>query len=173
MLQLVDPFVGAKDSYRSLLAEFASRGEEPVPYTLGYPHENFPALVARLLAEREGIGLPEGWARNSTFWLMEGDAVVGVSNLRHRLTPDLSVVGGHIGYGIRPSARGRGHAKVLLRLTLMEASTLDIDRALLTCAKDNLASAAVIVANGGVLKDEAFVDSVARVVQRYWVPTRG
>ena len=36
-------------------------------------------------------------------------------DVRHRLTPALSEVGGHIGYAVRPSARRRGHATALLR----------------------------------------------------------
>lgn len=34
--------------------------------------------------------------------------------IRHRLTPRLRTLGGHIGYDIRPSARQRGHATAML-----------------------------------------------------------
>lgn len=170
MLRLVDPFVGAKDSYRSLVAEIVAAGEEPVPYTLGYPHENFAALVARLLGEARGIGIAPGWVPNSTFWLMEGDHVVGASSLRHRLTPKLRISGGHIGYGIRPSARGRGLGTAILGLTLERAARIGIDSALVTCADTNAASAAVIVANGGELEAREFNAERGEVMRRYWVP---
>src|SRR5688572_26709861 len=59
---------------------------------------------------------------HSTFWLVDAnDEIVGVSNLRHRLTDSLLRFGGHIGFGVRPSARRRGYATELLRATLVEA----------------------------------------------------
>jgi predicted acetyltransferase len=168
---LVKPSSAHKASYRACVAEFTSRGEPFVPFPLGFAHENFEAFLAQLAACENGLGIPVGFVPHSTFWLVEGEEVVGVSNLRHRLTDSLRIEGGHIGYGIRPSARGRGHGTRILALTLAEAARIGIDRALLTCAKANLASSAVIRANGGVLEDEAFLASRDEVVQRWWVPT--
>jgi predicted acetyltransferase len=169
--RLVRPAMEFRESYRALVAEFAARGEPFVPFPLGFPHENFEALLAQLAACAQGIGIPEGFVAHSTFWLVDDGEVVGVSNLRHRLTDSLRIEGGHIGYGVRPSARGRGHGTRMLALTLAEAARLAIPQALLTCAKENLASSAVIRANGGVLQDEAFLASRGEVVQRWWVPT--
>lgn len=166
------PSIERKDSYRAFVAEVAARGEPFVPFPLGFPHENFEALLAQLAGHERGIGVPEGFVPHSTFWLVEGGEVVGVSNLRHRLTDSLRIEGGHIGYGVRPSARGRGFGTRILALTLVEAAKLGIDRALLTCAKANLASSAVIRANGGVLQDETFVETRGEVVQRWWVPAK-
>ncbi len=92
-----------------------------------------------------------------------------MSNLRHQLNDKLLVEGGHIGYGVRPNARGRGLGRELLRLTLAEAARLGIERVLLTCAKDNPASSGVIEANGGQLESEAFVEARGKVVQRWWI----
>jgi predicted acetyltransferase len=169
--RLAKPSIAHKASYRACVAEFTARGEPFVPFPLGFPHENFQALLAQLAACEDGLGIPVGFVPHSTFWLVEGEEVVGVSNLRHRLTDSLRVEGGHIGYGIRPSARGRGHGTRILALTLAKAAKRGIAQALLTCAKANLASAAVIRANGGVLQDEAFIESRGEVVQRWWVPT--
>lgn len=170
---LASPSTAHRDSYRAFVREVASRGEPFVPFPLGFPHENFDALVAQLAACERGIGIPAGFVPHSTYWMVAGGEVVGVSNLRHRLTESLRAEGGHIGYGIRPTARGRGFGKRVLALTLAEAGKLGIDRALLTCARTNLASSSVIRANGGVLEDERFVESRGEVVQRWWVPTGG
>lgn len=169
--RLVRPALAHQDSYRACVAEFAARKEPFVPFPLGFPHENFAALLAQLSACEKGMGIPAGFVPHSTFWLVDGGEVVGVSNLRHRLTDSLRVEGGHIGYGIRPSARGRRYGTRILALTLKEAAKLGIAKALLSCAKANLASSAVIRANGGVLQDEAFLESRGEVVQRWWVPT--
>ncbi len=171
--RLVRPAIAFKDSYRAYVAELVARGEPFVPFPLGFPHENFEALLAQLSGCERGVGIPEGFVPHSTFWLAEGNEVVGVSNLRHRLTDSLRVEGGHIGYGVRPSARGRGLGTRILELTLAEAAKLGLAKVLLSCAKTNVASSAVIMANGGVLQDEAFLESRGEVVQRWWVPTGG
>ena len=169
---LVTPSAAYKDSYRALVAEFVAGGEALVPFPLGFPHENFAAMIAQLQAAAVGIGIPPGFVPHSTFWLLQEGEVVGVSNLRHALTDGLRVEGGHIGYGIRPSARGRGCGREILRQTLQEAARLGIESALLTCAKGNAASAAVIAANGGTLENEEYLPARGEVVQRWWVPTR-
>jgi Acetyltransferase (GNAT) domain len=61
--------------------------------------------------------------------------------------------GGHIGYGIRPSARGRGLATWALRSVLVRAPALGLGKVLVTCGDSNLASARVIEKAGGVLED--------------------
>ena len=170
--RLVAPAIAYKDSYRAFVAELAARGEEPIPFTLSMPHENFEAFVAELSGFERGIGIPADFVPHSAFWLVEGGEVVGVSSLRHRLTEKLREEGGHIGYGVRPSARGRGLGKAILALTLQEAARRGIGRALLTCAKENAASAAVIAANGGVLESEAWVERRGEVVQRWWIEVR-
>lgn len=168
-LRLVAPSAAWKDSYRACVKEFEARGEEKIPFPLAFPNENFAAFLAHMAGCERGIGLPAGFVPHSTFWLVRGDEVVGVSNLRHRLNDQLLVEGGHIGYGIRPGARGHGLGREILRLTLLEAARRGIDRVLITCAKDNEASSAVIARNGGQLESEAWVESRGGVVQRWWI----
>jgi predicted acetyltransferase len=170
--RLVAPSVAFKDSYRALVAEFTASGEPLVPFPLSFPHDNFEAFLAGLAGCERGIGIPADFVPHSTYWLVEGDEVVGVSNLRHRLTDRLRTEGGHIGYGIRPSARGRGLGREILRLTLAEAARRGIGRVLLTCARANAPSAAVIAANGGRLDSEEYIEARGEVVQRWWVELR-
>ncbi|MBZ4264885.1 GNAT family N-acetyltransferase, partial [Streptococcus pneumoniae] len=92
----------------------------------------------------------------------DGQAV-GFLNLRLRLSDYLLEVGGHIGYSIRPSERGKGYAKESLRQGLQVAKGKNIKRALLTCSTENPASRAVILANGGVYED------VRNGTERYWI----
>lgn len=98
--------------------------------------------------------------------MVGAEEFLGRIALRHTLTERLRVAGGHIGYDVRPTARRRGYATVMLRevlpLALAEGVT---PAALLTCDADNIASRKVIETNGGVL--EAEVEGL----RRYWVPT--
>ena len=92
----------------------------------------------------------------------DGQAV-GFLNLRLRLSDYLLEVGGHIGYSIRPSERGKGYAKESLRQGLQVAKGKNIKRALVTCSTENPASRAVILANRGVYED------VRNGTERYWI----
>lgn len=127
----------------------------------------FEEFVRQTLARREqAAARPDGYAPATTLWWAEGAEFIGRLDIRHHLTPALRLVGGHIGYVVRPSARGQGHAKAMLAAALPVAHGLDIGRALLTCDVANVASQRVIEANGGEFWD------VAGPKRRYWVPTR-
>ena len=91
----------------------------------------------------------------------------GMINIRHTLNEYLLNFGGHIGYSVRKSERQKGYAKEMLRLALGKCKELGIGKILITCNKDNIASAKTILANGGVLENE--VPEQDRVTQRYWI----
>ena len=88
---------------------------------------------------------------------------LGFLNLRLRLNDYLLEKGGHIGYSIRPSERGKGYAKESLRQGLQMAKKKNITRALITCNIENFASRAVILANGGQL------ENIHNETERYWI----
>jgi predicted acetyltransferase len=52
--------------------------------------------------------------------------------------------GGHIGYSIRASERGKGYGTKMLKMVLPKVKELEIDRALITCDDTNIASQKVI-----------------------------
>ena len=111
-----------------------------------------------------GINLPEGWVPDIQLvaFSIDGQAV-GFLNIRLCLNDFLLEEGGHIGYSIRPSERGKGYAKEALRQGLQVAKEKNIKKALVTCSTENPASRAVIVANGGLFED------VRNGVERYWI----
>lgn len=168
--ELVTPRATLCASYRTLVAEFVDHGEKLVPFVLGFEHGDCDAMLARLVACSRGLGLPDGFIAHSTYWLVEHRTnVVGVCNIRHTLTPALLREGGHIGYGIRPSARARGLGTEILRQSLRRARDLGIADVLVTCGQSNVASARAIIRNGGVLDSEVFLPDRGEVVQRYWI----
>lgn len=111
-----------------------------------------------------GINLPEGWVPDIQLVAFSKDGqAVGFLNIRLCLNDFLLEEGGHIGYSIRPSERGKGYAKEALRQGLQVAKEKNIKKALVTCSVENPASRAVIVSNGGVFED------VRNGVERYWI----
>jgi predicted acetyltransferase len=171
MAQLMRPSAQFERSHASFIAEVLDRGEKLVPYVLAEVGDNFADYLAMLERNARGIDLPHGHVPSSTFWLLDdAGEIVAVSHLRHALTESLLSYGGHIGFGVRPSARRQGYATETLRQTLSEARKLGIDDVLVTCDKGNIASARTIVSNGGVFSGEEYLEAHSSVVQRYWIP---
>ena len=129
----------------------------------------FEQDIKKLSDFHEGKSLPEGWVPASVYWLIrESDKkIIGVITVRHRLAGYLYFRGGHISYYIRPSERRKGYATKMLSLSLKKCMDLNIDKVMITCAKNNIGSARTIQKNGGVLHSEDVEDE--EVFQRYWI----
>ncbi|WP_316245036.1 GNAT family N-acetyltransferase [Gracilibacillus massiliensis] len=135
--------------------------------------DKYPYDIEKMLTffdeHKNGMHLPEGWVPDSTYWLInEQEQVLGVVNIRHQLTDYLMNIGGHIGYGIRPSQRQKGYATQLLRLSIEEARKLGIKKILVTCDQNNIASWKAILKNNGV-EDKDFIEENGNVVKRFWI----
>ena len=169
--RLVEPSYEYRDEYLQMIEEWKSTGERMVPFVLRHDCSNFDAFLKEMHLLKTSPNLGEGKVNCSTYWLVNDDKkVIGAVNIRHRLNAQLLKKGGHIGYGIRPSERRKGHATRLLALALNKAKELGIQKALVTCDKENIGSAKTILKNGGVLESEEMIDGT--VVQRYWIEIR-
>lgn len=145
MPRLILPTTLVRDSY--LQGETEAAIEEGLP--IGWLEEaaaDFAGFVARRRAVRELWGVPV-----TERWFVDGTDYLGTVIVRHRLTPALERVGGHIGYHVVPGHRRRGHATQMLAQAKLVCRELGLWEVLVTCAEDNLGSRRVIEANGGVL----------------------
>jgi predicted acetyltransferase len=178
MPEFSEPTTGVRESFLAAMAEFQAegRGTESDESMIGREireygptwttQAGFAAYVRDLRAQAlEETPRPEGFVPSTTLWWIDGPEYLGRLAIRHRLTAWLLEAGGHIGYDVRPSARRRGHATAMLRTALPVARKLDLDRVLVTCDDDNVASRKVIESGGGV-----FVDQRGRKL-RFWIVT--
>lgn len=141
-------------------------------FLLGWePDESWAAYLRRLDAYRTGSDLPPG---HVPFTLLVGvvdEELVGMLVVRHRLSPRLERMGGHLGYAVRPAHRRRGHATELMRHGMTLAGELGIDPVLVTCSDDNAPSISIIERVGGVLRDRVEAPGYG-TKRRYLVPNR-
>ncbi len=104
-----------------------------------------------------------------TYFLVreEDDRIVGMINIRLALNEKLKEYGGHIGYSIRPTERGKGYNKVNLYLGLKVCQQHGIEEVFMDCDKDNPASARTMLALGGKLIREYYSKRDDGIVQDY------
>ena len=117
----------------------------------------------------------EGRSPSSTFLcIRESDhKMIGICNIRHDLKQEFLInIAGHIGYSIRPSERRKGYATEQLRLALIEAKKLGIERVLVTAADWNIGSQKTILANGGVYEDTRKEPDDGDHMLRYWIDNK-
>ena len=110
------------------------------------------------------------WVVSSTFYAIrkKDDKIIGMIDIRHTLNQFLSEYGGHIGFGVRPSERNNGYAIQILKLGLEYCKKLGLQKVMLACYKDNLASSKTIKKCGGVLEKE-YLHADGKIVQVFWI----
>ena len=108
------------------------------------------------------------------FFVRESDRrIVGMINIRIALNERLRAHGGHIGYSIRPSERGKGYNKVNLYLGLKICNQYGIETVLMDADLENPASWKTMESLGGIRVREFFdeVDAHCMVVD-YEIDTK-
>ena len=134
-------------------------------------YDNYDEWLQKLERDLDIPNIPESRVPANTYFLVgaSDNKIVGMINIRHKLNEFLLNEGGHIGYSIRPTERGKGYATLMLKLGLEKCRELKLDRVLITCDKANIASAKVIKHNNGILENEVYSETFSEVIQRYWI----
>ena len=123
--------------------------------------------------ESQGIYGEQEYVPSSTYWLVNEKEFIGSGIIRHELNENLELLGGHIGYGIRPKYWDKGYATLFLTGLLKRANEMGINPVVITCDEFNRASSKVIENNGGEFFDvnNLLVDGKKRRICRYIVRT--
>ena len=168
-IKLIEPVVELESEFFAMVDEFAAEGDTSINGIGSIDVDDFVESVSLAKRHAEGIDLPEEWVPCSTYWLVCENHIVGTCSLRHELNDFLKNYGGHIGYSIRPSERGKGYGTKMLELTLEKARSFGVERALVTCHDCNMVSARIIEKNGGELADTVKTEYSEFLTRRYWI----
>lgn len=119
--------------------------------------------------EKNGIDLRDGYVPCTTLFLkrMSDNKVCGSISIRHELNEFLLEFGGHIGYSVTPSERGKGYGKLQLKMALEIAKDLGIEKCLITADETNTLSNKTIISEGGILENTVMWNN--EPLNRYWI----
>ncbi|MBP3041024.1 GNAT family N-acetyltransferase [Bacillaceae bacterium Marseille-Q3522] len=165
---LVKPTKELEQQYEDYISEWEQTKEKIVPSATKRHGKSYNEMMRDWEDQETEKVYALGFVPASLYFLIDSQKkIYGAVHIRHELNEKLINTGGHIGYGIRPSERKKGFATKMLSFALPIAKELGITRVLITCDKDNIASAKTILHNGGLMENE--VAENGEIVQRYWI----
>ena len=157
-----------EQDYLSYIEEWEKSKEKIIPSATNRNNFNFDQLQQKWSEEQTDKMFELGFVPATLYFLVnENGRVLGAIHLRHVLNERLLQNGGHIGYGVRPSERGRGYASIMLNMLLNKLRDKDYTKVLLTCDDDNISSYKTIESNNGVLENK--VEFEGELTRRYWI----
>lgn len=159
------------DEANAYVKEHRAHGEASTPGSGGlFDAPCFEDWLERMHRNMHAATVTPGFVVDTTFIAKRcaDDRWIGTIQIRHTLSDFLLREGGHIGYGVRPTERQKGYATQMLRKALLYCGHLKLDRVLVVCNADNVASARTIERCGGWLENEMTGSDGARN-KRYWI----
>ena len=166
MLRLEFPNETHQEMYEEMIEEWRNYEKIPTSPSLLFQWENFVEFLKYI--KKSHIGDIDGKTPSTLyFWIGEWKITWAI-DIRHNLEhPKIKEYSGHIGYGIRPSERKKWHATELLRLGLWEAKKIGIDKVLISCHPENIASEKVILKNGWEYFET--LQKEGKIYKKYWI----
>ena len=167
---LTRPSLEYQDSYLSAVAETPLHEMNDNPELRIWSASSFENLVQGTRSV-DYYGLPEN-PPEEYLWLIDKGEFIGRVFFLHWLNDFRLKTDGQVDYWIRPSRRGQGYGKLILRLLLERFRQLGLDRVLVTCLETNTPSQKIILANGGQLEGKIDTPDWAgfpRSRLRYWI----
>ncbi|MBP5655149.1 MAG: GNAT family N-acetyltransferase [Clostridiales bacterium] len=173
-MKLVFPDITYKDKAIDYIDEFYEYGSEingsgGLDRYLREWNSTYEEWLKKVLKDMDIANIEESRVPALTYFYVreEDDRIVGMVNIRLALNDFLRSEGGHIGYSVRPTERRRHYATEMLKAALKVTDTIGIKDVLVSCDKDNAASAGVIKNCGGVFRNEVYCESFQETLHMY------
>ncbi len=167
-IKLIEPSKEHENMVMQYKQEFIVNGDELHGSGGLYDCNDYNEWLELLKCYKDVNLIPEDHVLSTEFLAvsLDDNRIIGMINIRHYLNKYLLDFGGHIGYSIRPCERRKGFGTEMLNLALGVCKELNIEKVLVTCDKENIGSAGVILNNCFVLENE--LDHNGKITQRYW-----
>lgn len=169
-LQLIRPSKFLEREVVAFRQEYLDFKERNINGTAGLiRYEQYEQWLHMILSlEKESVSKQNVHATTYFSLIPQTNRIVGSIQIRHTLSPELEIHGGHIGYSIRPTERGKGFGKQQLMLALEVAKSMNLPKVFLTCYKSNVRSSKTIESCGGILANETVYQE--QIQFNYWIP---
>lgn len=159
--------------YKDMMDEWIKDGSRIAPWPLHIEYstkEQFYEMIKQLDDVENGINHGD-YASSTTYWLYdrENNRIIGASNLRHYLDEMSKKYWGHIGYGIRPSERGKGYGTRILKLTLEEAKKINLSKVWLGAYESNVGSWKLMEKCGATFYKIVYEEDTNLPIKKYWI----
>lgn len=157
------PGITRKDDAIAYIQEFYQFGSE-INGSGGLDRylDDYERWLEKLNEDYSRVPNEEKVPARTYFLVRESDSrIVGMINIRLVLNERLKHYGGHMGYSIRPTERGKGYNKINLYLGLKVCDTHGIDKVFMDADLNNPASWKTMEALSGVRIREYYDDVYA------------
>ena len=176
-MKLVYPTLAYKEKAIEYMNEFYEHGSQingAGGLNRFLKESTYEEWIEYVRSEMDIANLPEEKVPALTYFFVreEDDRIIGMTNIRLSLNDFLRSEGGHIGYAIRPTERRKHYAIEQLKAALAVYRRVGIEEVLVSCYKDNVASAGVIQKCGGILQREFFSENCNKMMQMYVISNR-
>lgn len=167
MLNLEVPHESHREMYEDMIWEWSQEDDfnntSPWALFLGRDFWEFLQIIKQISLWKDVEK-----TQSTLFFLIKDNKIIWWIDMRHNIDSQyLRDFGGHIGYGIRPSERKKWYATQILKLWLIEAKNIWINKILISCHPDNFASEKVIVKNAWIYDKTA--EDWKGIYKRYWI----
>ena len=117
--------------------------------------------------QKNAMNHDDDWGRYFTFFAFDNEELIGILSVRPEMKGSPLQAYGHIGYGVKPSARRKGYATKMLKYAIEKCKEFGLQKILIGCHKENVGSAKTIQNCGGVLVREE--DSLMKINEYYTI----